>query len=101
MFNNKSANRSRRVSMTGQELRAIRMLYGITQEQIADKLGYTTRDTIRKYENTDFLPNKFVIAISELVKIDFTNEKKLEDYIKKMPKEIFHKFKVSRGVSFF
>ena len=87
--------------MTGQDLRAIRLLNGITQQQIAEKVGYSTRDTIRKYENSEFLPHKFVLAISELVGFDFTNDKKQMDYVSKIPKDVHNLYKVPKRRNLF
>lgn len=87
--------------MTGIEFRAIRMFNGISQKEIAMKLGFSCRDTIKKYEKKDFLPQRFVQVISDMVGYDFTNPTKLRDYVDKLPEEVFHLYKAVKRSIFF
>lgn len=87
--------------MTGKELRALRSFNRISQTKLGEQCGYYSRDTIRKYEKSDFVPNKFVIALSQLTGYDFTNEKNLEKYLTKIPSSEFDKYKSKRFSSLF
>ena len=87
--------------MKGRELRAIRLFNQISQIKLAHKLGYSTTDTIRKAEQQEFLPHSYVVAIKELVGIDFTNQKILDEYIQKLPEDIHHKYKAGIFKRFF
>ncbi|OIO88695.1 MAG: hypothetical protein COW32_01270 [Candidatus Aquicultor secundus] len=40
----------------GDKLRAIRLSKGVTQEKIAEKLGYTTNSYVSSVENNKFIP---------------------------------------------
>jgi len=42
----------------GDKLRAIRLQKGITQEKIADKLGYQTNSYVSSVENNKFIPTE-------------------------------------------
>ncbi|MBX3042521.1 MAG: hypothetical protein KIT33_00340 [Candidatus Kapabacteria bacterium] len=87
--------------MTGFELRCIRIFNQISQYQLAEELGYSTTDPIYKAERAEFLPHKFVKAISKLVGIDFSNQKTIDDYMKKLPKELGTKYLKPRYPSLF
>ncbi len=79
--------------MTGKELRAIRSFNRISQTELGVHCGYNSRDTIRKYEKSDFVPHMFVVALSKITGYDFTNEKKLEQYLTNIPIFEFEKYK--------
>lgn len=80
--------------MTGREFRAIRMFNNISQKDIALKLGFSCRDSVRRYENKEFLPHNFEVVLSEIVGYDFTNPNKLKEYVEKLPNDVFHLYKV-------
>ena len=87
--------------MTGKELRAIRSFNGISQAKLAERSGYECRDTIRRYEKADFVPHKFVVALSELISYDFTSEKKLAEYLSRIPSFVYDKYKFRRTNSIY
>lgn len=76
----------------GKNIRYLRKLKNMTQEELADKLGYKSFTTIQKWESGDSEPNLkklkqiaelFDIDIDNLAKIDISrgnNNKKLSSY---------------------
>ena len=50
-------------NMTGSELKALREQEGMTQEQLGKRLG-VNRDTIRRYERQDSIPEMVELAVS-------------------------------------
>ena len=75
--------------MTGLEFKAIRRFNGISQYQICEKLNLACRQTVANWEAKESIPNRYIIALSELVQEDLMNEKKLRSAVSRVPKNVF------------
>ena len=63
----------------GKNIRYLRKLKNMTQEELADKLGYKSFTTIQKWESGDSEPNlKKLKQIAELFDIDIDNLAKID-----------------------
>jgi len=64
-------------NMTGAEFKAIRTANFITQEDLAVQLNRSL-SRIRQVEALDYIPAKYIKALSDLLGVDLFNEAKLE-----------------------
>ena len=71
--------------MTGQEFKRIREFNKISQIQVANILGYSTRTPVIQAEQMEYLPYNFPKVISEIIGLDFTDDNKVSEYISKLP----------------
>lgn len=78
--------------MTGKEFRAIRMGNHITQDDVAIRV-FRGISTIRRIEKTDYVPQKYIQALSDILKVDLLNENKLEMIKKDIPGFYYEKNK--------
>lgn len=76
--------------MTGQEFRAIRKSNLITQEEIGMKI-FRSISTIIRIEKSDYVPAKFIKALSEMIGVDLYNDSKLEMIKEGIPKRYYEK----------
>jgi DNA-binding XRE family transcriptional regulator len=60
--------------MTGHEFKTIRRWNAITQDQIAKKIGRKSRATIYHLEQREIIPERYIILLSEMIRIDLIDE---------------------------
>lgn len=79
--------------MNGKELRAIRMFNKISQIEFAKEIGYNTADTLRKVEDSMFIPKIYIDTISRLIGINFHDKHKLYLYLINLPNEVHCRYR--------
>lgn len=56
--------------MLGERIRAQRKVLGLTQEELAERLGYTSKSTINKIEmGINDIPQRKVVEFAEALKV--------------------------------
>ncbi len=56
-----------RMKWTPEKIKALRKTLGLTQKELADKLGYKRRETIAEFEAGKYEPNTQVCIILDLL----------------------------------
>lgn len=75
--------------MSGDEFRAIRSFNKITQQQLADFLGWKSRFTVMKREGGNQIPPVMVDALSQMINRDLSKVNVLEELLKDIPSKYY------------
>ena len=77
--------------MNGIEFRAIRRFNNVSQEDLAYRLNLNSRRTVYTVEQQSAVPQKYIVALSEMIKVDLMNQKIADKILLEMPEKYFKK----------
>jgi DNA-binding XRE family transcriptional regulator len=71
--------------MTGMEFRAIRMYNQVSQMDFAYNVGLRNRHSVQKLERREQVPPKYVKVLSQMIGLDFLDEKVFREHYEEIP----------------
>lgn len=71
--------------MTGMEFRAIRMYNRVSQMNFAYNVGLRNRHSFQKLERMQSVPPKYVKVLSQMIGLDFLDEKIFQRHYENIP----------------
>ena len=86
--------------MRGFDFKRIRKFNKIAQEQVAFACGFKSHALISKIENQSHVPQRFIIALSQLIGFDLTKDEVLQKILSEIPEDYQKIYRIERDRMF-